>query len=381
MAAGGTAGHVVPAMAVADELRASGAVVSFLGTRERIEAELVPAAGYEIDFLEVRGIDRRNPLKAARAAVLAAGAVRTARRALRGRGADVVLGGGGYVAGPAGLAAVSRRTPLVLTEADSHLGLANRLLAGRARRVCLAFPIEGREGDPYLVTGRPVPAAVLRADRDEARRRFGIAPEARCLLVMGGSQGARSINQAAIEAFAEAGSGGLDAEFRRDFHVLHLSGRRDHADLEQRLAVAAHAEDYTLIPYEPDLGDVLAACDLVLARSGGSIFEVLAAGRPAILVPYPYATADHQSANAAWMSAAGAAETIADDELSASFLAGYVTTLFADEARLGAMAAASASLAKPDAAREIADEVLAAVRAGASGALYMDIDRKRRTGT
>jgi UDP-N-acetylglucosamine--N-acetylmuramyl-(pentapeptide) pyrophosphoryl-undecaprenol N-acetylglucosamine transferase len=347
-------------MAVADELRASGAVVSFLGTRERIESELVPAAGYEIDFLKVRGIDRRNPLRAAVAVGEAIGAVGAARRALRKRNADAVVGGGGYVAGPAGLAAVLTRTPLVLTEADSHLGLANRLLAERARRVCLAFPIEGREGGPYLVTGRPVPAAILRADREQARRRFGIPPEARCLLVMGGSQGARSINHAAIEAFAEAGPGGPDAEFRRGFHVIHLSGRRDHEELERRLAMASHAEHYTLLPYEPDLGDVLAACDLALARSGGSIFEVVAAGRPAILVPYPYATADHQAANAAWMSGAGAAETIADEALSAAVLAGHVSSLLEDEARLQAMSAASASLAKPDAARKIADEVLAA---------------------
>ncbi len=368
-------------MAVADELRASGAVVSFLGTKKRIEAELVPAAGYEIDFLEVRGIDRRNPLRAAVAVGEAIGAVATARRALRSRGADVVLGGGGYVAGPVGLAAVSSRTPLVLTEADSHLGLANRMLAGRAKRVCLSFPIEGREGEPYLVTGRPVPAAILRADREKARRRFGIDPEARCLLVMGGSQGARSINFAAIEAFAEAGSGGLDAEFRRDFHVIHLSGRRDHEELERRLAVASHATDYTLLPYEPDLGDVLAACDLVLARSGGSIFEVVAAGRPAILVPYPYATADHQTANAAWMSDAGAAETVADEALSAALLAGRVSSLFEDAARLDAMSLASAALAKPDAARTIADEVLAAAGASASGAPYPPTERERRSGT
>ena len=150
-------------MAVADELRASGAEVSFLGTRERIEADLVPAAGYEIDFVKVRGIDRRNPLKAAAAALEALGSVGAARRALRERGADVVMGGGGFVAGPAGLAALTTRTPLVLTEADSHLGLANRLLAGRARRVCLAFPIAGREGGRYLVTGRPVPAEIGRA--------------------------------------------------------------------------------------------------------------------------------------------------------------------------------------------------------------------------
>ncbi len=186
----------------------------------------MPAAGYEIDFLKVRGIDRRNPLRAARAVGEAVGAVGAARRALRRREADVVLGGGGYVAGPAGLAAVFSGTPLVLSEADSHLGLANRLLAGRARRVCLAFPIAGREGERYLHTGRPVPAAMLKADRATARERFGIATEARCLLVMGGSQGALSINLAAVEAFAE-GEGSGD----RDFHVIHLTGRRDHAEL------------------------------------------------------------------------------------------------------------------------------------------------------
>src|SRR5215211_2871912 len=259
VAAGGTAGHVVPAMAVADELRDSGAEVSFLGTRERIEAELVPAAGYEIDFVKVRGIDRRNPLRAARAGAEALAAVETARKVLRRRDADMVVGGGGFVAGPAGLAAALTRTPLVLTEADSHLGLANRLLAGRARRVCLAFPIEGREGERYLVTGRPVPRAVLEGDRAAARKRFGIAEDARCLLVVGGSQGARSINFAAIEAFAEEANAVVPVmreQLRgRDFHVLHISGKRDFAEIEARLAAAPHRGRYTLLSYEPNLGD------------------------------------------------------------------------------------------------------------------------------
>ena len=341
-------------MAVADELRASGAEVSFLGTRERIEAELVPAAGYEIDFVKVRGIDRRNPLRAAQAGLEAVGAVGAARKVLRHRGADVVLGGGGYVAGPAGVAATLTRTPLVLTEADSHLGLANRLLAGRARRVCLAFPIEGREGEHYLVTGRPVPRAVLEGDRAAARKRFGIAADSRCLLVFGGSQGARSINLAAVEAFAGAEG--------RSFDVLHIAGRRDFAEVEARLAAAPNHERYTLLEYEPNLGDALAAADLVLARSGGSIFEVVAAGRPAILVPYPFATADHQSANAEWMRSAGAAVVVADEDLSAERLRTEVVAVLEDPARLEEMANASRGLAKPDAARRIADEVLEAAR-------------------
>jgi UDP-N-acetylglucosamine--N-acetylmuramyl-(pentapeptide) pyrophosphoryl-undecaprenol N-acetylglucosamine transferase len=351
-------------MAVADELRASGAEVSFLGTRERVEAELIPAAGYEIDFVTVRGIDRRNPLKAARAGVEALGAVGEAREVLRRRGADVVMGGGGYVAGPAGLAATLTRTPLVLTEADSHLGLANRLLAKRARRVCLAFPIAGREGGPYLVTGRPVPKAVLKGDREKARARFGIAPEARALLVVGGSQGARSINLAAIEAFAEGESAvvpGMQEEVHsRDFHVVHIAGTRDFPELESRLAAAPHAENYTLLEYEPNLGDALAATDLVVGRSGGSIFEVVAAGRPAILVPYPFATADHQSANAKWMRSGGAAMVIPDAELNAARLAAEVAAVLGDAEWLNEMAAAARHLAKPDAARRIADEVLEA---------------------
>ena len=344
----------MPAIAVADELRASGAEVSFLGTRERVEAELVPAAGYEIDFLKVRGIDRRNPLRAARAAAEALAAVGAARRAIRARRADVVMGGGGFVAGPAGLAASLARVPLVLTEADSHLGLANRLLAGRARRVCLAFPIAGRNGERYVLTGRPVPAAVLEADRGRARERFGIPAGERCLLVIGGSQGARSINFAAIEAFAEREG--------RDFHVVHVAGQRDFEQLQARLAAAPHPGRYTLLAYEPDLGDGLAACDLVLGRSGGSIFELTAAGRPAILVPYPHATAGHQSTNAAWMAKAGAATVIADEELSAERLGAEVAGVLGDGARLAAMTAASTALAKPDAARRIADEVLGAVR-------------------
>jgi UDP-N-acetylglucosamine--N-acetylmuramyl-(pentapeptide) pyrophosphoryl-undecaprenol N-acetylglucosamine transferase len=195
-----------------------------------------------------------------------------------------------------------------------------------------------------------VPAAVTKADRAAARARFGIGAGERTLLVVGGSQGARSVNFAAVEAFAERAG--------RDFRVLHLSGTRDHAALRERLDAAALAAGYELIAYEPDLGDVLAACDLVLGRSGGSIFEFTAAGRPAVLVPYPFATADHQRANARWMERAGAAVIVEDDALDPAALLAEVGGILADEARLERMAAAARSLAKPDAARLIADQVL-----------------------
>src|SRR5437667_4605936 len=195
IAAGGTAGHVVPALAIAAALRGRGAHVEFAGG-ERAEAELVPAAGYPFHALEVAGLDRRNPLRAARAAGLAARAVARARRLVADVRADAVMGGGGYVAGPVGLAALTRRVPLVLTEADSHLGVANRLLAPFARNVFLAFPLAGRDGPRYEVTGRPIPPGTGSADREAARRRLGL-PGGPCLLVFGGSIGARPINEAA----------------------------------------------------------------------------------------------------------------------------------------------------------------------------------------
>jgi UDP-N-acetylglucosamine--N-acetylmuramyl-(pentapeptide) pyrophosphoryl-undecaprenol N-acetylglucosamine transferase len=344
IAAGGTAGHVVPALAVADALRAEGAEVVFLGG-ERAERELVPAAGYPFHPLAVAGLDRRNPLRAARAILLSVRAVVHALWLLRKLRVDAVLGGGGYVAGPVGLAAVLLRRPLVLTEADSHLGVSNRLLAPLAARVCLALPIAGRAGSRYLVTGRPVPAPAV--DRLAARARFGLAADDVVVLVFGGSLGSRSINLASVEAFAGA-----------SFRVLHVAGVRDFPDLE------APDPHYDLRPYldSEAFGEALLAADLVVARAGGSIFEIAAAGKPAVLIPYPHATGDHQSGNARWMVEGGAAVVIPDAELSAARLAHEVGDLLHDPGRLAAMSHASAALARPDAANTIAAEVLAVAR-------------------
>ncbi len=339
---------MVPALAVADELRDRGARVVFVGTRGRAEEDLVPRAGYPIEFLSVTGIDRRNPLRAAAAAARAARAVPAAALLLRRLGADVVLGGGGYVAGPVGLAAALLRKPLVLTEADSRLGFANRLLAPYARRVCLAFPLAGRVGTRYVVTGRPVPRSVVVTDRGGARARLGVPADARCLLVFGGSLGARSLNLAAVDAFAATDEPA----------VVHVSGRRDHAEVAARLEAAGQPAHYRLFEYLDSLADPLAAADLVLARAGGSIFEIAAAGRPAVLVPYPHASAGHQSSNARWMADAGAAVVVPDAELDPVRLGRVVEELFADPVRLGAMATAAGALARPDAAARVADEVL-----------------------
>ena len=338
----------MPALAIADELRARGAQVEFFGG-ERAEAELVPAAGYRLHPLRVAGLSRTSPLRAARAAALALAAAGAARAALRRMGADAVIGAGGYVAAPVGLAARSLRLPLFLCEADSHLGVANRLLAPLARRVFLAFPIAGRDGPRYTVTGRPVRAGTGSADRMAARRRFGLDPDATCLLVFGGSLGARTLNVAAVEAFGAAAP----------CDVLHACGRRDYDDLRARLDGLGSPGHYRLEPYVEPFADALAACDLAAARAGGSVFELAAAGLAAVLVPYPHATADHQSANARWMVEAGAAVVVPDAELDGPRLAREVAALLGDRARLERMKASARAIARPDAAAVVADQTLA----------------------
>ena len=350
IAAGGTAGHVVPALAVADALRERGAEVQFAGG-ERAEAELVPKAGYPFHALRVAGIDRGNPLRAARAAGLAALATGKALRLLRKLRPDVVLGGGGYVAGPVGLAAVALRIPLVLSEADSHLGVSNRLLAPFAKRIFLAFPLSGRDGSKYEVSGRPIPAGTGAADRAPARERFGIPPDGDCVLIFGGSLGARRLNDAALEAFGETAP----------CAVLHVSGRRDEQDLRARLAALGSPPHYRLYPYVQPFADALAAADLVVARAGGSVLEVAAAGLPAILVPYPHATADHQVGNARYMERAGAAVVVPDDELDGPRLAREVAALLGSPQRRAEMVNAARAAARPDAADRMAEEILSLV--------------------
>jgi UDP-N-acetylglucosamine--N-acetylmuramyl-(pentapeptide) pyrophosphoryl-undecaprenol N-acetylglucosamine transferase len=354
---------VVPALAVAAALRAEGAEVAFIGG-ERAEAELVPAAGYPLYTIGVEGLSRTNPLKALRSLLRALLAVARARALLKELRPDAVLGGGGYVAWPVGVAALMRRIPLVLSEADSHMGLTNRMLAPLAKRVCLAFPPatvrrrrwrpwarlpRGRHGASgrYLVTGRPIPA--FTHDRRGARERFGIEPEETCVLIFGGSLGARSINLAAVDAFTGA-----------TFRVLHVCGRRDHPELASRgLPAGYDLREYMNLE---EFAQALSAADLVVARAGGSVFEIAAHGLPAILVPYPHAAADHQSANARWMAQGGAAVVLADAQLSSARLAREVAALLVDPARLAGMSAAARKLARPQAAADVARELLEAAK-------------------
>jgi UDP-N-acetylglucosamine--N-acetylmuramyl-(pentapeptide) pyrophosphoryl-undecaprenol N-acetylglucosamine transferase len=302
----------------------------------------VPAAGYELDTFAISGFPRRPGLGLLIALVRAVTAPFACARILRRRQPDAVLGAGGYVAGPMVLAARALRMPAALAEADAHLGLANRLAAPFARRVFLAYPLPGRDGRRYRVTGRPVPGTSAALPRREARARLGLPEEGPLLLVFGGSQGALALNELAVDAFGAAGP-----------PVLHLCGERYYDELRPRVTRA----DYHLLPYTDEFGAALGAADLALARAGGSVWELAAAGVPAVLVPSPNVTADHQSKNARHFEQGGGAVVVAEAELPR--VPHVVRSLLADPDRLAAMSEAMRRIARPEAADEIAQELIA----------------------
>jgi UDP-N-acetylglucosamine--N-acetylmuramyl-(pentapeptide) pyrophosphoryl-undecaprenol N-acetylglucosamine transferase len=320
--------------------------VTFAGSPDRVEARLVPEHGYAFDAFSVSGLPRRPGMKLVRAAGQAITAPAACLRILRRRRPDAVLGAGGYVAGPMVLASRLQGIPCALSEADAHLGLANRLAAPLAQRVFLAFPL-GLHGAKYRAVGRPIPSASWPVDRGEARHRLGLPADAQVVLVFGGSLGARLLNDLALDAWAEEGPA-----------VVHLCGERDYPELHGRVS----RPDYVLRPFVDEIGLAYGAADVTLARAGGSVWELAAAGLPAVLVPGAFATGGHQDKNAGWFADAGGAVVVPEPE--AARAPQVVEELLANPDRLAGMAAAMRAVAKPDAAEEIADELvsLAAAR-------------------
>lgn len=347
ISAGGTVGHVAPALAVADELVRRGAHVEFAGTPDRIEAELVPARGYAFHPFRVSGLPRRPGPALARAVGRALRAPGACLRIIDHVRPDAVFGAGGYVAGPMVAAARRRRVPCALSEADARLGLANRLAAPLADRVMLAFPVAGLRPPKYVVTGRPVDPAFASADRAAARAGLGVGPDERLVVCFGGSLGAGPLNDALRGAYPDGPPPGL--------RILLVTGRgKGRAD-----ACPARFEE---IAFSDRMPELLAAADLVVARAGGSVAEVAAAGRAAILVPWAGAADDHQTLNAAPFRALGAAVVIPDAELAAPGLRAQIDALLADDARRRGMEQAMRGLARPDAAGDMAAMLLALAR-------------------
>jgi UDP-N-acetylglucosamine--N-acetylmuramyl-(pentapeptide) pyrophosphoryl-undecaprenol N-acetylglucosamine transferase len=239
-------------------------------------------------------------------------------------------------------AAWRRRTPAALTEFDARLGLANRLAARFAKRIFLAYELVDRAEPKYRVVGRPVPENARPLDRAVARAQLGLPAEGRVLLVAGARAGATALNELAIESFGAVGP-----------PVLHVSGERDYPALSRRVS----RPDYRLVPVLDGLGAAYGACDLALTRAGGSVWELAAAGLPAILVPYPFATGDHQTLNARSFQQSGGAIVVPETELGR--VPELARSLLGDDDRLELMSERMRAVARPDAARVIAEELIA----------------------
>ena len=365
VAGGGTAGHVEPAMAVADALRAldPDVAITALGTERGLETRLVPARGYRLELITPVPLPRKLNADLMRLPVRVRRAVRQARAVLDGVDADVVVGFGGYVALPAYLAArgIRRRSvPVVVHEANARAGLANRVGARGAARVLSAVDDCGLPAAE--VVGVPVRAAITALDRaalrTAARAEFGFADDARVLLVFGGSQGARSINLAVAGAAKELAAAGVS--------VLHAHGPKNRLQLTDP---APGDPPYRAVPYLDRMEMAYAAADLAICRAGAmTVAEVSAVGLPAIYVPLPIGNGE-QRLNALPVVDAGGGLLVDDAELTSDYVAGTVAALLTDSTRLAAMTAAAARAGHPDAARQVARaalEVARAVRAARS---------------
>ncbi|MFM7142301.1 MAG: undecaprenyldiphospho-muramoylpentapeptide beta-N-acetylglucosaminyltransferase [Alphaproteobacteria bacterium] len=348
VAGGGTGGHLFPGIAVADELRRRvGATVSFVGSDYGIERTAVPAAGYEVDLLPVRGLRGRGPAEVARGVGRVASSLVGARRVLRARRPDLVVGVGGYASFPAVAAAVLARIPVVLLEQNAEPGLATRVLAPFAKRVCVTFPSTARGlGRSAVVTGNPVRALAVEGVESRAPAssdgRFHV-------LVFGGSAGAHRLNSVVPEALARVG---------RPLAVEHQTGRTDVeavAEAYRRLGL-----DARVTAFIDDMARAYARADLVVCRAGATtIAELTALGKAAILVPFPFAAGDHQRLNGQSLVDEGAARMVLDRELEPDALADLVRRTIDDPGATDEMRRRARSLGHPDAASRVVDECLA----------------------
>lgn len=357
LSGGGTAGHVYPALTVAGLLADGGRdEVLFVGTPNGLEARLAPEAGVAFYPIASAGFDRGNPLTLVTSVVRIVVSIGRALGLILRWRPDVVAGFGGYVSLPVGIAAVLTRTPLVLHEQNSVPGMANRFLSRWARTVAVTYESSMKHlkrPERAVVTGNPVRAAVTMASRDAGRERIGASDAAVVVLVFGGSRGARHLNEALVRLWPRLAE-------QADVMVVHVAGATEAAAVRGAMARAlgTPGSHYQLFEYLDDMGSAIAAADLVVSRAGAtSIAEITAIGRASILVPYPYATDDHQTLNARAVSVAGGAIVVPDAELDDTAFEAAVLSLVSDAGKREAMAAAAAALGRPDAGGSVASAI------------------------
>ncbi len=360
IAAGGTAGHINPALALAESLRDEGHRVIFFGQKSRLEGKLVPEAGFEFFPIEVRGFDRSKPWTVVQAMNKINAAKRQIRRYFKDEiRPDVAVGFGAYVELPLLKACKSEKIPYVIHEQNSVPGLANKLMAQNCYKLCLSFEQARKyfkvEDNQVALTGNPVRSQILNADRNKARKSFSLGEDDFLIVAFGGSLGAARINECMVEIAPELMA-------HKNIHVIHACGQKDFKRMHERLALDEPYKDrYDLREYIDNMGDILAAADLVVSRSGASsVAEIAALAKPAILIPYPHATADHQTTNAHLLSDSGAAIIIPDDQLDSHTLFEQIDSLYEDQKKLVGMKQAASELECSQATNQLKSIVLQA---------------------
>jgi UDP-N-acetylglucosamine--N-acetylmuramyl-(pentapeptide) pyrophosphoryl-undecaprenol N-acetylglucosamine transferase len=343
LAGGGTGGHVIPALAIAQEIQKSyGAEVLFIGTARGMENRLVPAAGFPLKLVRVGALNKVSLKTRLKTLFDLPRAVWDARRMLAEFGPDIVIGVGGYASGPAMLAAIMKGIPTLAFEPNVVPGFANRLVARWVSGAAVHFEETARYFRNAEVTGVPVREAFF----EIAGR--AVAHDRPTLLVFGGSQGANAINQAMIQCLPEL--------LRQvpNLHIIHQTGERDYNDAQAAYREAGSSAE--VFPFITDMPAFFARADLLLCRSGAStVAEITAAGKPAVFVPFPRAADDHQRVNAQALERAGAAVVAEETSLERVWLADTIGALLGDPARLRRMSEAARKLAHPNAARDIGE--------------------------
>lgn len=355
LSGGGTAGHINPALALTEALYRRGHEVYFAGTPAGVEARLVKAVGIPYQGFDVSGFDRSHPVSLVKAMGKLKRATKQAMRWLSEIKPDVVVAFGGYACLPVGRAAKSLRIPVVVHEQNSVMGMANDFLSKSADAVCLTYQAAAKgvaNQGRVIVTGNPVRPSVLDATKEEGLAYIGASEDDTVLLVTGGSLGARHLNTAVCAMKGEL----LQIEGLR---VVHITGSKELDTVKADLALTdEEAKRYTVKGYEDHMGEVMAAADLIVSRAGASsLAEITARCIPAVLVPFPYATADHQTMNASECVERGAAVLIKDEEVEGESFRETVLSLLRDPDARAEMRAAAATFETGDAANKLADVI------------------------
>ena len=359
IAGGGTGGHLFPGLALAEEFkrRDPATEVTFVGTEHGIEARIVPRERYPIRYLRAEGFVGRSFLKKIRAIIKTALSIPDARRILSSIRPDIVIGVGGYASGAVVLLASLRSVPTVIHEQNSVPGLTNRILGRIVKRICVTY----HESLPFFpmgrafLTGNPIRAKIPKAEKNAACRLFALDDSTFTVFVFGGSSGARAINRGMVDALNHL------IDLKEKIQFLHQTGEKDYESVREAYRKAGFRG--TVAPFIYEMPEAYAAADMVISRAGATtLAEITALGKPAVLVPYPFAAGRHQELNALKLREMGAAFMLTDEELNGDRLAGHIRELIENDSMRSEMRQASKGLGRPDAAGKIVDIAMSLVK-------------------